>query len=134
MGEARNVIIAFLILLFVIIGLGVVFSRMSKDKADKPILGGVLDNIFFSKSLKTTPSPTPTPGTGATTITVRNNAITPTPSSQYTGNNPNSIPATGTPTVVLVLSGAGLASGFVLKKTLAQLIFIEFREGQESEQ
>lgn len=123
MGEARNVIITFLVLLFVIIGLGVVFSRMSKDKTDKPILGGVLDNIFFSKSLKTTPTPKPagmadkdvgsTPNSN--TITIRSGSATPTPA-VYTGGNPTTIPATGTPTAVLVFSGLGLSAGYFMKR------------------
>ena len=122
MGEARKVIITFLILLFVIIGLGVLFSKMSKSKTDKPILGGVLDNIFFSKSLRTSPTPTP----GSNMITIRKDSITPTPMYVPGGssNNPNqqqpnsngSIPATGTSTNVLLFSAAGLASGLFLKR------------------
>lgn len=126
MGEARKVIFTFLILLFVIIGLGVVFSRMSKNKDGKPILGGVLDNVFFSKSLRLTP----TPKTGVTvdskgtapagnTITIRNDSVTVTPAviGEYKGgNNPSTIPATGTPTVVLLFSGMGLGAGYLIKR------------------
>lgn len=121
MGEARNIIITFLVLLFIIIGLGVLFSRLSKERGDKSILGGVLDNVFFSRSLKTTPTPTPTKGSTAITIRTTGTPLTP---SQMQGNTskggivetPQSIPATGTPTVAILLSGAGLASGLALRK------------------
>jgi hypothetical protein len=62
MGEARKVIFTFLILLFIIIGLGVLFSRAAKNKPEGPILGGIFDNIFFSRSTKVTPTPTPKSG------------------------------------------------------------------------
>ncbi len=124
MGEARRVIVVFLILLFVIIGMGVLFSRLSKDKKNKPILGGVLDNIFFSKSLRTTPTPTPVKGNVITIRTDSNQAPAGTAPAGTTkgGNsmvapaNPGQIPATGTPTAVLVFSSVAMSAGVFLKR------------------
>jgi hypothetical protein len=122
MGEARKVIFTFLILLFIIIGLGVLFSRAAKNKPEGPILGGIFDNIFFSRSTKVTPTPTPKSGSLSNAITIHTKGATPTPSSIQGGGkggvvtNPDTIPATGTPTAVLALSGLGLSAGYFLKR------------------
>ena len=124
MAEARKIIVVFLILLFVIIGMGVMFSRLSKNKNDKPILGGILDNIFFSKSLRPTPTPTPA---GQKLITIRTDSTAPKGGNDGVGADadtivdanypaPETIPATGAPTIFLLFSGAGLGSGVLLKK------------------
>lgn len=130
MAEARKVIIVFLLLLFVIIGLGVLFSRLAKNSKDKPILGEVLDNIFFSRPLRVTPTPTPVRDN---LITIKTNSGDSSPGSGSSGStsvsdintinanysngpSPRTIPATGSPTIFLLFSGVGLGGGIVLKK------------------
>lgn len=56
MEEGRKILFVFLIVLFIIIALGVSISRVAKDKADIPIIGGSLEKILFPNR----PDPEPT--------------------------------------------------------------------------
>lgn len=132
MKEARSAIIITLILLFIIVGVGVAISRVAKKEVDTNTVKtedqrGFLERVFLkSKDTKITKKTTTTDKkmviTSESKDIVEDSSVSNNPGiysqseSTELSDNPGSIPATGTPTFVVLSSLAGLASGFYIKK------------------
>jgi hypothetical protein len=134
MKEARSAIIIILVLLFLLVGIGVAISRVAKrEKAAEVVKTedqrGILDRLFLGAESTTATKTTKTSNNGKLIIKSESETVVePTPASRtgktiyapsekvVTTRQPGNIPATGTPSVVLITSLAGLASGFYIKK------------------
>lgn len=132
MKEARSAIIIILVLLFLLVGIGVAISRVSKrEKTAETVKTedqrGILDRLFLGSESSTSTKTTETSNNGK--MVIKSETVEkPTPASPMektiyspsekvmTTRQPQNIPATGTPSVVLITSLAGLASGFYIKK------------------
>lgn len=134
MGDTKKVIGLFLFLLLLIIGLGVFINRYAEQNKDNPeAADGVLERILFRRDEVLTPTPTPAT---RNTLVIEDQNSTEDPQKNNTnmvlgnetseapsqpeskgGVQPDRIPETGTPTIVVFLALAGLSSGVILKKT-----------------
>lgn len=139
MSEARNAIIIILILLFIIAGVGVAISRVAdKEKAAETIKTedqrGWLERIFLKSKDANPADTTSKPGSmvitneSGSTVTMGSTGsntsksntgttavVTAKPQPTYSATA-TSIPATGAPVEVILISLTGLVGGMLLKK------------------